>query len=142
MDAHVGEILDEVDELGVQDNTIVVFTSDNGPEATWPWQGSSGPWRGYYLTHMEGSLRATGPPLPGFCRYCLAVPERRGDGLSLEGACGTEGADDQPGAHLSEGASTNELDALRQHVNIGRGRDQLCRFWLNRTWFDPKAAPP
>lgn len=57
MDAHVGEILDAVDQLGIRDNTIVVFTSDNGPEATWPWQGSSGPWRGYYFTHMEGSLR-------------------------------------------------------------------------------------
>ncbi|HEY2358372.1 MAG TPA: arylsulfatase [Phenylobacterium sp.] len=56
-DAHVGELLDAIDKLGVHDNTIVVFTSDNGPEATWPWQGSSGPWRGYYFTHMEGSLR-------------------------------------------------------------------------------------
>jgi arylsulfatase len=58
MDAHVGEILDAIDDLHIRDNTIVVFTSDNGPEATWPWQGSSGPWRGYYFTHMEGSLRA------------------------------------------------------------------------------------
>jgi arylsulfatase len=58
MDAHVGEILDAIDDLRIRDNTIVVFTSDNGPEATWPWQGSSGPWRGYYFTHMEGSLRA------------------------------------------------------------------------------------
>jgi arylsulfatase A-like enzyme len=57
MDAHVGEILDAVDDLRIRDNTVVVFTSDNGPEATWPWQGSSGPWRGYYFTHMEGSLR-------------------------------------------------------------------------------------
>jgi arylsulfatase len=57
MDANVGEVLDAVDALGVRDNTIFVFTSDNGPEATWPWQGSSGPWRGYYFTHMEGSLR-------------------------------------------------------------------------------------
>jgi arylsulfatase A-like enzyme len=57
MDAHVGDILDAVDALGIRDNTIVVFTSDNGPEATWPWQGSSGPWRGFYFTHMEGSLR-------------------------------------------------------------------------------------
>jgi len=57
MDAHVGEILDAIDHLKVRDNTIFVFTSDNGPEATWPWQGSSGPWRGYYFTHMEGSLR-------------------------------------------------------------------------------------
>jgi arylsulfatase len=57
MDANVGSLLDAVEELGIGDETIVVFTSDNGPEATWPWQGSSGPWRGYYFTHMEGSLR-------------------------------------------------------------------------------------
>jgi len=56
-DHRLGQILDALDELGVSDNTIVVFTSDNGPDPTWPWQGSSGPWRGYYFTHMEGSLR-------------------------------------------------------------------------------------
>ena len=52
-----GEMLDAIDELGIRDNTIVVFTSDNGPERPGPWRGSSGPWRGYYFTHMEGSLR-------------------------------------------------------------------------------------
>lgn len=57
MDANVGQILDAVDQLSIRENTIVIFTSDNGPESTWPWQGSSGPWRGYYFTHMEGSLR-------------------------------------------------------------------------------------
>src|SRR5262245_56803900 len=48
MDTHVGESRDAIDALSIRDNTIVVVTSDNGPEATWPWQGSSGPWRGYY----------------------------------------------------------------------------------------------
>jgi arylsulfatase len=72
MDAHVGEILDAVDELRIRDNTIVVFTSDNGPEATWPWQGSSGPWRGYYFTHMEGSLR-----VPFIIRWPGRVPAGR-----------------------------------------------------------------
>jgi arylsulfatase A-like enzyme len=57
MDAYVGQILDAIDELGIRDNTIVVFTSDNGPDSTYPYQGSAGPWRGYYFTHMEGSLR-------------------------------------------------------------------------------------
>ncbi len=56
-DHRLGQMLDALDELGIADNTIVVFTSDNGPDPTWPWQGSSGPWRGYYFTHMEGSLR-------------------------------------------------------------------------------------
>jgi arylsulfatase len=72
MDAQVGEILDAIDELGIRDNTIVVFTSDNGPEATWPWQGSSGPWRGYYFTHMEGSLR-----VPFIIRWPGRVPAAR-----------------------------------------------------------------
>jgi arylsulfatase A-like enzyme len=72
MDAHVGEILDAVDQLGIRENTIVVFTSDNGPEATWPWQGSSGPWRGYYFTHMEGSLR-----VPFIIRWPGQIPAGR-----------------------------------------------------------------
>ncbi len=57
MDSNVGELLDAVDGLNIRDNTVVVFTSDNGPDPNWPWQGTSGPWRGYYFTHMEGSLR-------------------------------------------------------------------------------------
>ncbi len=57
MDSHVGEIVDAVSALGVRDNTIIIFTSDNGPDPSYPYHGSSGPWRGYYFTHMEGSLR-------------------------------------------------------------------------------------
>jgi len=72
MDARVGEILDAVDDLHIRDNIIVVFTSDNGPEATWPLQGLSGPWRGYYFTHMEGSLR-----VPFIIRWPGRVPAGR-----------------------------------------------------------------
>ena len=72
MDANVGQLLDAIDTLNIVDNTIVVFTSDNGPEATWPWQGSSGPWRGYYFTHMEGSLRT-----PFIIRWPGKIPKGR-----------------------------------------------------------------
>lgn len=72
MDAHVGEILDAIDALSIRENTIVVFTSDNGPDPNWPWQGSSGPWRGYYFTHMEGSLR-----VPFIVRWPGRVPTGR-----------------------------------------------------------------
>lgn len=72
MDANVGEILDAVDQLGIRDNTIVVFTSDNGPDPSSPWQGSSGPWSGYYFTHMEGSLR-----VPFIIRWPNQIPAGR-----------------------------------------------------------------
>ena len=58
MDYRTGQILDAIKEAGIEDNTLVVFTSDNGPEATHPWEGDSGPWRGTYFTAMEASLRA------------------------------------------------------------------------------------
>jgi arylsulfatase A-like enzyme len=58
IDAYVGELIDAIAELGVASDTILIFTSDNGPEMIPPWQGFSGPWRGTYFTGLEGSLRA------------------------------------------------------------------------------------
>lgn len=72
MDTNVGEILDAVDQFGIRDNTIVVFTSDNGPDPTSPWQGFSGSWSGYYFTHMEGSLR-----VPFIIRWPNQIPAGR-----------------------------------------------------------------
>jgi arylsulfatase A-like enzyme len=57
IDAYVGELLDVVDKLGVKDNTIFIFMSDNGAEMLEPWTGWAGPWRGTYFTGLEGSLR-------------------------------------------------------------------------------------
>lgn len=57
MDANVGRILDAVDKAGVRDNTIFIFTSDNGPEFVRPWDGWAGPWRGQYFTALEGGIR-------------------------------------------------------------------------------------
>jgi arylsulfatase A-like enzyme len=39
MDYNAGRILDAVSALKIQDNTIVIFSSDNGPEDTIPWRG-------------------------------------------------------------------------------------------------------
>lgn len=58
MDHHVGQVIDAIGELGIEKNTILVFTSDNGPEEMLPWRGWAGPWSGSYFTAMEGSLRA------------------------------------------------------------------------------------
>lgn len=57
IDVYTGELLDTLDELGIADNTIFIFTSDNGPEMLPGHNGWSGPWRGSYFTGLEGSLR-------------------------------------------------------------------------------------
>ena len=57
MDSYTGELLDTLDQLGLKDNTIFIFTSDNGPEMFEPWNGWGGPWRGTYFTGLEASLR-------------------------------------------------------------------------------------
>ena len=45
-DAHVGQLLDKLKELGIEDNTIVMYSTDNGAETfTWP-DGGTTPFRG------------------------------------------------------------------------------------------------
>jgi arylsulfatase len=58
MDHRMGQLLDEVDALGLRDRTLFIFASDNGPEFRRPWRGTAGPWTGTYHTSMEGALRA------------------------------------------------------------------------------------
>lgn len=57
MDHRVGQLLDAVDALGIGDDTLFIFASDNGPEFRRPWRGTAGPWTGTYHTAMEGGLR-------------------------------------------------------------------------------------
>lgn len=57
LDWEVGQILDELDKLRIADNTIVVFTSDNGSETfSWP-DGGNTPFRGEKGTTFEGGFR-------------------------------------------------------------------------------------
>ncbi len=57
LDWVVGELLDKLDELGIADNTIVVFSSDNGAEKfTWP-DGGTTPFHGEKGETWEGGFR-------------------------------------------------------------------------------------
>ena len=57
LDGYVGQLLKKLDELGVADNTIVVFTTDNGAEVlSWP-DGGATPFRGEKDTNWEGGWR-------------------------------------------------------------------------------------
>ena len=69
MDTDFGTLLDYLKQLGVADNTIVVFSGDNGPEELLLWRGTAGYFEGSYFTGMEGSLRT-----PAIVRYPGHVP--------------------------------------------------------------------
>lgn len=60
-DFHVGEIMQALDRLGVADNTVVIFASDNGPWSEnareFGNQGNAGPFRGELGEVTEGSIR-------------------------------------------------------------------------------------
>ena len=77
-------ILDKLEELGIADDTIVVWASDNGADTTYrfpaidpdpaggQWHGFSGPWRGGLFTALEGSNRT-----PCLVRWPGRVPAGR-----------------------------------------------------------------
>jgi arylsulfatase len=67
IDSYLGELLDTLDQMGIADNTIFIFTADNGPESLSPGEtsltvetaihGTAGPWRSSLFTGYEGALR-------------------------------------------------------------------------------------
>jgi arylsulfatase len=57
VDHNVGLVLDAIERLGIRNNTIVFWCTDNGAEQRRPWRGSPGPWSGFYNTAMEGGIR-------------------------------------------------------------------------------------
>jgi arylsulfatase A-like enzyme len=56
-DKHVGQLLDKLEELGLADNTIIMYSSDNGAEVfTWP-DGGMTPFRNEKNSNWEGGYR-------------------------------------------------------------------------------------
>ena len=63
-DEQIGQMLNKLDELGIADNTIVMYSTDNGPENdTWP-DGATTPFRCQKDTNWEGGWR-----VPCFMRW-------------------------------------------------------------------------
>ncbi|MBW4690901.1 MAG: arylsulfatase [Lyngbya sp. HA4199-MV5] len=72
-DHYVGQLLHTIQQLGIRENTIVIFTADNGVEdpvvGDGQYNGWSGPWAGTYFTAMEGGLR-----VPFIIRWPNKIP--------------------------------------------------------------------
>jgi arylsulfatase A-like enzyme len=68
-DKVVGALLDKLDELGIADNTIVIYSTDNGPHMnTWP-DGAMTPFRSEKDTNWEGAFR-----IPEIIRWPAKIP--------------------------------------------------------------------
>ena len=69
-DTDIGTVLDWLDEQGLSENTIVWYSTDNGPEhSSWP-HGGTTPFRGEKMTAYEGGIR-----VPSVIRWPGVLPE-------------------------------------------------------------------
>lgn len=132
-DMHVGQLLDYLDELGIADNTIVFYSTDNGPHYnTWPDAGTT-PFHGEKNSSWEGAFR-----VPAFIRW----PEKFPAGKTLNGLAAHEdwlptfaalaGEDDIIGK-LRKGTTLNG----RQYKNYIDGVD-LSDYLMGNTEESPR----
>jgi N-acetylgalactosamine-6-sulfatase len=83
-DRHIGRLLQKLDELGLAENTLVIFSSDNGPEdmainnAAHSGVGSAGPFRGRKRSLYEGGIR-----VPFIVRWPAGTPSGKVNDTSV-----------------------------------------------------------
>ena len=120
LDDDVGLVLQKLKDLGIDDNTIVVFTTDNGTETfTWP-DGGNTPYRGQKGTIYEGGFR-----VPAMVRWPGKVPAGKVENGIISGldwfptlvaAAGNPNikAELQKGKEIGGRAYKNYLDSYNQ----------------------------
>ena len=69
LDRSVGRVMAALEEEGLADNTIVIFTSDNGGAGYIGLTDVNAPFRGWKITHFEGGIR-----VPLFIRWGSQIP--------------------------------------------------------------------
>jgi arylsulfatase A-like enzyme len=82
LDASVGELLATLDAFGLADNTLVVFSSDNGPVGPKPGFGKTGGLRGHKTLTYEGGIRV--PTLAYWPGTIAAGQVERTPGIMLD----------------------------------------------------------
>ncbi|MEM7277691.1 MAG: sulfatase [Pseudomonadota bacterium] len=121
LDASLGDILGELERLGLDDDTLVIYLSDNGPEIghTDHYVGSAGPLRGAKYSNWEGGVR-----VPAIMRWPGKIPASDTDQLATS-------MDIYPtlvalaGGDLPEGVSIDGIDI--SDTLMGRSDQQRQR---------------
>ncbi len=70
LDRNIGRVLQTLKDKGLEDNTIVIFTSDNGGAHYVGLEGLNKPYRGWKATFFEGGIR-----VPMFMRWPAGIPK-------------------------------------------------------------------
>lgn len=120
-DQHVGALLDKLEELKVADNTIVIYTTDNGPESSsWPDAGVTA-FRGEKMTTWEGGVR-----VPFLVRWPNKIPK----GLKLNGISSHEDV------FPTIAAALGESDLRKKYMSSKKvyidGENNLD-YWMGKT---------
>ncbi|HSF56211.1 MAG TPA: arylsulfatase [Algoriphagus sp.] len=106
-DLHVGELLDLLDELGIADNTVVMYSTDNGPHYnTWPDAGTT-PFHGEKNSSWEGAYR-----VPAFVRW----PGKFKEDITLNGLIAHE---DWLPTFAAIGGDPGVVDKIKAGVTMG-----------------------
>ena len=105
-DRHVGELLKQLDDLGIAENTIVMYSTDNGPHYnTWPDAGTT-PFRSEKNSNWEGAYR-----VPAFVRWPAKFPA----GVTKNGIVAHE---DWLPTFAAAAGSDNIVQELRDGVDL------------------------
>jgi arylsulfatase len=107
LDDIVGSVMQKVKDMGVDDNTIIVFSTDNGAENfTWP-DGGQTPFAGGKGTALEGGFR-----VPAIIRWPGKVPAGKVENAILSGL-------DWFPTFVAAAGDPNIVDELKQGKQIG-----------------------
>jgi arylsulfatase A-like enzyme len=128
LDKYVGEVLDKLEELGIGQNTVVIFTSDNGPHseggADPAFFDSNGPWRGGKRDLYEGGIR-----LPLIVSWPRSVqPGRRSDHVCANWDMMPTIAD-MAGVKIPGSVHTDGISILPVLTGKGRQKQHEYLYW-------------
>lgn len=135
LDHHIGRLMDYLDKTGLSENTIVVFTSDNGPEHRTPTAfGSSGHLRG-----AKGHIHEGGIHVPGIVRWpgkieAGSVSEEPINGTDWMSTLSAIAGAELPGEKQIDGA--NVIPALTDGEKVDRKTPMLWWLWHARGGYE------